>query len=48
VASASGLVLRPKIAALSISDSSGIVGVNAVMLKRLRLRGPSTPKGLLT
>jgi Cu2+-exporting ATPase len=36
-----GLVLRPEIAALSMSGSSLIVAVNAVMLKRLRL--PSAP-----
>jgi len=36
-----GLVLRPEIAALSMSGSSVIVAVNAVMLKRLRL--PSAP-----
>lgn len=34
-----GLVLRPEIAALSMSGSSLIVAVNAVMLKRLRLPG---------
>jgi len=32
-----GLVLRPEIAALSMSGSSFIVAVNAIMLKRLRL-----------
>jgi Cu2+-exporting ATPase len=32
-----GLVLRPEIAALSMSGSSFIVAVNALMLKRLRL-----------
>jgi P-type Cu2+ transporter len=32
-----GLVLRPEIAALSMSGSSVIVAVNAIMLKRLRL-----------
>ena len=32
-----GLVLRPEIAALSMSGSSVIVAVNALMLKRLRL-----------
>ncbi len=32
-----GLVLRPEIAALSMSGSSFIVAVNAVLLKRLRL-----------
>ena len=31
------LVLRPEIAALSMSDSSAIVAANAVMLKRLKL-----------
>jgi Cu2+-exporting ATPase len=35
-----GLVLRPEIAALSMSGSSFIVAVNAVMLKRLRLPAP--------
>jgi Cu2+-exporting ATPase len=35
-----GLVLRPEIAALSMSGSSLIVAVNAVMLKRLRLPTP--------
>jgi P-type Cu2+ transporter len=35
-----GLVLRPEIAALSMSGSSVIVAVNAVMLKRLRLPAP--------
>ena len=35
-----GLVLRPEIAALSMSGSSFIVAVNAVMLKRLRLPSP--------
>jgi Cu2+-exporting ATPase len=33
----SGLMLRPEIAALSMSGSSVIVAVNALMLKRLRL-----------
>ncbi|MBI4932938.1 MAG: heavy metal translocating P-type ATPase [Actinobacteria bacterium] len=37
-----GLVLRPEIAALSMSGSSFIVAVNAIMLKRLRL--PAAPK----
>ena len=32
-----GLILRPEIAALSLSGSSFIVAVNALMLKRLRL-----------
>jgi Cu2+-exporting ATPase len=36
-----GLVLRPEIAALSMSGSSVIVAVNALMLKRLRL--PQAP-----
>jgi P-type Cu2+ transporter len=38
-----GLVLRPEIAALSMSGSSLIVAVNALALKRLRL--PATPPG---
>ncbi|QGG94184.1 heavy metal translocating P-type ATPase [Actinomarinicola tropica] len=38
-----GLVLRPEIAALSMSGSSFLVAVNALMLKRLRL--PSGPPG---
>jgi len=37
-----GLVLRPEIAALSMSGSSIIVAVNAVMLKRLHLPQPPT------
>jgi len=37
-----GLVLRPEIAALSMSGSSVIVAVNALMLKRLRLPQPPT------
>jgi P-type Cu2+ transporter len=41
-----GLVLRPEIAALSMSGSSFIVAVNAVMLKRLRL--PSRTSELLS
>ena len=32
-----GLVLRPEIAALSMSGSSFLVAVNALLLKRLRL-----------
>mgnify|MGYP000489326540 CR=1 FL=1 len=32
-----GLVLRPEIAALSMSGSSFVVAVNALLLKRLRL-----------
>ena len=35
-----GLMLRPEIAALSMSGSSVIVAVNALMLKRLRLPSP--------
>ncbi|AEV73391.1 MULTISPECIES: heavy metal translocating P-type ATPase [Mycolicibacterium] len=38
-----GLVLRPEIAALSMSGSSLIVAVNALMLKRLRLPQPPQP-----
>ena len=43
-----GLVLRPEIAALSMSGSSFLVAVNALMLKRLRLpasgtRAPNDP-----
>ncbi|EWT03391.1 ATPase P [Intrasporangium oryzae NRRL B-24470] len=41
VFSAWGLTLRPEIAALSMSGSSLIVAVNALMLKRLRLPGPT-------
>jgi Cu2+-exporting ATPase len=37
-----GLVLRPEIAALSMSGSSLLVAVNALMLKRLRLPQPPT------
>jgi Cu2+-exporting ATPase len=49
-----GLMLRPEIAALSMSGSSLIVAVNALMLKRLRLpdqhatptpEAPNTPPG---
>jgi Cu2+-exporting ATPase len=36
-----GLVLRPEIAALSMSGSSFLVAVNALLLKRLRL--PAMP-----
>ena len=35
-----GIVLRPEVAALSMSGSSLIVAVNALMLKRLRLPAP--------
>ncbi len=40
-APAFGLVLRPEIAALSMSGSSVLVAVNALALKRLRLPGPA-------
>ena len=36
-----GLVLRPEIAALSMSGSSFLVAVNALLLRRLRLPGPA-------
>jgi len=36
-----GLVLRPEIAALSMSGSSLLVAVNALLLKRLRLPAPT-------
>jgi len=36
-------MLRPEIAAVSMSGSSLIVAVNALMLKRLRLPTPSAP-----
>jgi Cu2+-exporting ATPase len=38
-----GLVLRPEIAALSMSGSSVLVAVNALLLKRLKLPQPATP-----
>ncbi|MEO6142530.1 MAG: heavy metal translocating P-type ATPase [Dermatophilaceae bacterium] len=38
-----GLVLRPEIAALSMSGSSFLVAVNALLLKRLRLPDPAGP-----
>ena len=38
-----GLVLRPEIAALSMSGSSFLVAVNALLLRRLRL--PVQPQG---
>ena len=41
-APAFGLVLRPEIAALSMSGSSLIVAVNALLLKRLKLPTPTT------
>jgi Cu2+-exporting ATPase len=40
-----GLVLRPEIAALSMSGSSLIVAVNALTLKRLPLPDPQDPAG---
>ena len=40
-----GLVLRPELAALSMSGSSLIVALNALALKRLRLPGPGTGTG---
>ncbi|MFJ3976477.1 heavy metal translocating P-type ATPase [Streptomyces sp. NPDC090021] len=40
---ATGLILRPEIAALSMSGSSVIVAVNALALKRLRLPGAAAP-----
>ena len=39
-----GLILRPEIAALSMSGSSVIVAVNAIMLKRLQLPRAAPPK----
>jgi P-type Cu2+ transporter len=42
-----GLVLRPEIAALSMSGSSLIVAVNALMLKRLRLPSPPVPNSVI-
>jgi Cu2+-exporting ATPase len=36
-----GLVLRPEIAALSMSGSSLLVAVNALLLRRLRLHSPA-------
>jgi Cu2+-exporting ATPase len=40
-----GLMLRPEIAALSMSGSSFLVAVNALMLKRLRLPAQAAPAG---
>jgi P-type Cu2+ transporter len=40
-----GLVLRPEIAALTMSGSSLLVAVNALLLKRLRLPAPSDSGG---
>ena len=42
-----GLMLRPEIAALSMSGSSFLVAVNALMLKRLRLPSPAAPDAAL-
>ena len=47
-APAFGLVLRPEIAALSMSGSSVIVAVNALALKRLRLPGAPPPQAAST
>ncbi|MCG2621646.1 heavy metal translocating P-type ATPase [Arthrobacter sp. I2-34] len=41
-----GLMLSPEIAAISMSGSSVIVAVNALMLKRLRLPGPGEATGI--
>jgi len=43
-----GLVLRPEIAALSMSGSSMIVAVNALLLKRLKLPNASPPRAVRT
>ncbi|GAA3164290.1 heavy metal translocating P-type ATPase [Blastococcus jejuensis] len=43
-----GLVLRPEIAALSMSGSSLIVAVNALLLKRLKLPRPTVPTATST
>jgi Cu2+-exporting ATPase len=40
-----GLVLRPEIAAISMSGSSVIVAVNALLLKRVRLPDAAAPPG---
>ena len=40
-----GLMLRPEIAALSMSGSSFLVAVNALLLKRLRLPAPARVDG---
>jgi P-type Cu2+ transporter len=42
-----GLVLRPEIAALSMSGSSLLVAVNALLLKRLELPTPAGPEQVL-
>jgi len=44
-ASTYGLVLRPEIAALTMSGSSFIVAMNALLLKRLRLPGAQLASG---
>jgi Cu2+-exporting ATPase len=41
-----GLVLRPEIAAISMSGSSLIVAINALLLKRLKLPTPAAPTPL--
>ena len=43
-----GLVLRPEIAAISMSGSSFLVAMNALLLKRLRLPAPKGEPGLET
>ncbi|MXM62776.1 heavy metal translocating P-type ATPase [Streptomyces sp. HUCO-GS316] len=43
-----GLVLRPEIAAVSMSGSSIVVAVNALALKGLRLPAAPTPQGVRT
>jgi Cu2+-exporting ATPase len=43
-----GLVLRPEIAALSMSGSSLLVAVNALLLKRLNLPAPQTAEAAAT
>jgi Cu2+-exporting ATPase len=40
-----GLVLRPEIAALSMSGSSLLVAINALLLKRLSLPEPPVEAG---
>ena len=43
-----GVALSPEIAALSMSGSSFLVAVNALLLKRLRLPRPETPEATTT